>query len=74
MKVYHSKVYVGKNFDAVVHSYYGSNSFPSQLYEVLYRPHTDDPNDPCPYWRSVDWVYSSKSSALKRAREIALNS
>ncbi len=73
MKVYHSKVYVGKNFDAVVHSYYGSNSFPSQLYEVLYRPHTDDLKNP--YWsHRVDWVYSSKSSALKRAREIALNS
>ena len=69
MKCYESKVYVGKNYDAIVTSYYGSNSWPSEFYEVAYRVHTDDPNA---FWQCrVDWVYSSKSSALKRAREIA---
>lgn len=71
MKSYSSKVYIGKNFDAVVKSYFGSNSFPSELYEVLYRVHTDDINDP--FWsHRVEWVYASKSSAMKRAKQISL--
>lgn len=72
MKCYRSKVYVGKNYDAIVTSYYGSNSWPSNFYEVCYRVHTDDIDDP--EWQYyVDYIYASKSSALKRAREIALN-
>lgn len=70
MKPYTSKVYVGKNYDAVVTSYYGSSSFPSDFYEVLYRVHKEDTSDP--YWsNSTNWVYTSKSAALKRAREIS---
>lgn len=70
MKCYRSKVYVGKNYDAIVTSYYGSNSWPSDFYEVGYRVHT---NEDINLWRSVNYIYKSKSSALKRAREIALN-
>lgn len=71
MKSYSSKVYVGRNYDAVVKSYFGSNSFPSEFYEVLYRVHTDDIEDPL--WSNrVNWMYASKSSAMKRAKEISL--
>lgn len=70
MKCYESKVYVGKNYDAIVTSYYGSNSWPSEFYEVAYRVHTDDDTI---LWESIDYIYTSKSSALKRAREISLN-
>lgn len=69
MKSYSSKVYVGRNYDAVVKPYFGSNSFPSEFYEVLYRVHTDDAEA---YWsHRVNWTYMSRSAALKRAREIA---
>ena len=72
MKSYTSKIYVGKNYDAVVTSYYGSNSWPSESYQVLYRVHTDGPDNS--YWsHRVDWVYESKASALKRARQISLD-
>jgi len=69
MKSYSSKVYVGKNYDAVVKSYFGSNSFPSEFYEVLYRVHTDDDVTTWRVWNSC--TYKSRSAALKRAREIA---
>ena len=68
MKSYSSKVYVGKNYDAIVISHYGSNSWSSEFYEVAYRVHTDDDIN---LWRSANYIYKSKSSALKRAREIA---
>ena len=72
MKSYRSKVYSGKNFDAIVTSYYGPNSYPSDFYEVCYRVHADDPNNP--FWQyRIDCVYQSKSAALRRAREIARN-
>ena len=69
MKCYTSKIYKGKYFDAVVTSYYGTSNCPSNFYEVCYRPHTDEENSTA--WRSINWVYTSKPSALKRAREIA---
>ncbi len=72
MKSYQSKVYIGRNFDAIATSYYGANSFPTDFFEVVYRVHTDDIENH--YWQyRVDCIYTSKSAALKRAREIARN-
>ena len=72
IRSYCSKVYTGANFDAIAASYYGSSSYPSGLYEVCYRVHTDNAGDP--YWQyRVDCVYRSRAAALRRAREIARN-
>ena len=67
MECYTSKIYEGKNYDAVVTSYYGANSFPTDFFQVLYRPHGLDNN----LWHSVGTVYTVKESALKRARAIS---
>ena len=67
MKCYTSKVYEGENYDAIVSSYYGSGSFPTRFYQVLYKPHGDDSY----VWRDNGVIYTSKASALRRAKAIS---
>ena len=62
-----SKVYKGKYWETTVTEYYGHHSFPlPNLYEVIYRP----VNSSAP-WRRVDYIYLSRESAMRRARNEA---